>query len=190
MSGRDLTVDVSTETARGQVSPALFVEMMFDSTPLRLWSGFGDLTFDGHVYTGAGTFGAITEIEESASDVRASGVAMTLSGIPSQYISLGLSEKFQGRAVTIWLAFFDSSMAVIQDPIKIFKGRMDYPQLEESGETARITVFAESHLVDLERPRVRRYTDEDQRQLYPGDTGLRFVAGLQNKSIEWSNGKR
>lgn len=188
MSERTLTTTVQSELERDTVLPALFVELLFDSGPLRLWSGLGNATINGETYTGTGTLGTISEIEESAGDVRASSVAMTLSGIPSSYLSIGLAEQFQGRPASIWLAFLDAAGAIMPDPIRVFKGRMDYPALEENGDTAKITVFAESHLIDLERPRIRRYTDEDQRELYPGDTGLRFITALQNKQVNWSNG--
>ena len=37
----------------------------------------------------------------------------------------------------------------------------------------------------LRQKPVRRYTDQDQQQLYSGDLGLEYVAGLQDKDIPW-----
>jgi hypothetical protein len=62
---------------------------------------------------------------------------------------------------------------------------MDTMRIEDSGDTASITVQAESRFIELERTHERRYTDQDQQQLYPGDLGLEYVAGLQDKEIAW-----
>lgn len=187
MSTRDLTPLVKDELEKGLVRLAMFVECIFDDGPLRLWSGLGPYTFNGQIYEGAGSLGGIDAIEENAGDVKATGVAMKLSGIPSDMVALCLAEHFQGRPVTIWFAMFDENGALIPDAIQIFKGRMDYPVIEEGGETATITVFAESLLIDLERPRIRRYTNEDQTSAFPGDMGLEFTAAIQNVEIVWQS---
>ena len=40
-------------------------------------------------------------------------------------------------------------------------------------------------MIDLERARVARYTSGYQKSAYPGDLGLDFVEGLQDKEITW-----
>jgi len=40
----------------------------------------------------------------------------------------------------------------------------------------------------LETPLNRRYTDQDQKNLFAGDRGLEFVESLQDKSIVWGGG--
>ena len=62
---------------------------------------------------------------------------------------------------------------------------MDVMTIEDAGETASISLSAESRLIDLERARVRRFTDNDQQNQFSGDTSLRFVASLQDKEIAW-----
>jgi hypothetical protein len=185
MSERNLTAAVLAEIEKSQVQLALLVEIIFDGGPLRLWTGLGPFIFQGNTYTGVGNLGGIDRIEESASDVRAAGVAFTLSGIPSEFLSLVLQEQFQGRPTRIWLQLFDINWAPIDNAIMLNAYRLDYPVIEEGGQTSTITVYAESILADLERPRVRRYTHEDQQIDYPGDMGLEFVATIQNKEVIW-----
>ena len=185
MSERLLSDAVKAALISGMVQLGVFVECLFDGGPVRIWSGVGPYVLNGDLFTGAGHFGGIDKIEESSGDVRAVGIAMTLSGIESSYISLVLQEHFQGRACTVWLAFFDLNWVLIPDVTVQFKGRMDYPVIEEGGDTCTITVNAESILIDLERPRVRRYTNEDQVALYPGDRGMEFIAAIQNKDTIW-----
>ena len=66
---------------------------------------------------------------------------------------------------------------------------MDVMTIEDAGDTANISLSAESRLIDLERARVRRYTNNDQQNQFAGDTSLRFVADLQDKEIAWGSGK-
>jgi len=67
----------------------------------------------------------------------------------------------------------------------MFSGRMDTMSIKDSGDTANISLTAESRLIDLERSRERRYTSEDQKIDYPNDKGLEFIADLQNQEIVW-----
>jgi hypothetical protein len=62
---------------------------------------------------------------------------------------------------------------------------MDTMQITDAGETSQVRIACESRLIDLQRARERRFTDEDQQELYPGDLGLEYVAGLQEREIAW-----
>jgi hypothetical protein len=68
--------------------------------------------------------------------------------------------------------------------MQIFGGRMDAATVE-LGTICTITVTAESRLVDWERPRVRRYTHEDQQAAWPEDMGLEFVASMSELELIW-----
>lgn len=171
--------------AAQQVAPAYLVEMIFDSAPLRVWSGRGDLTWSGRTFTGTGDFGGISEIEESGK-VAANGIELSLTGIPSGMISLALAEPYRGRRVYVRLAFFDTTTwTLIADPVAVFAGRMDTMRIKDSGETATIALSCESKLIDMQRARERRYTYEDQVELFAGDKGFEYVAGLQEQELFW-----
>ena len=60
--------------------------------------------------------------------------------------------------------------------------------IQDNGETSVISVDAESKLIDLQRPRERRYTSEDQKIDYPNDKGLDAVTWIQNQKIKWGSG--
>ena len=47
-------------------------------------------------------------------------------------------------------------------PYTLWIGELDVLSIDEGENTSIITVSAESQLLDLERARVRRYTDADQ----------------------------
>lgn len=181
---RDLTSGMATAVAADVTSPILLVEALFDSGPVRVWSGVGTLTWAGLSWIGTGSLLSISPVEETQ-ELRATGATFTLSGIPSDMLSLALAEPYQGRPVRMLFGLLDQTGVVIGDPVQIFGGRCDVMTIDEGAETASIEVTAESRLLDLERPRERRYTPEDQALTYPGDKGLDYVASIQEADITW-----
>lgn len=184
---RGLTTAYKSAAAAGNVTPALLAHFDFSGGIVRLWSGSGDLSWGGNTYTGLGDLTQVEPVQET-NEVRANGLNFRLNGIPSAMVARILAENYRGRACKLWLALFNTSGAIIADPLLLFSGRMDQCLVEDSGTTASITVSAESRLVDLQRSRERRYTDEDQQSLFSGDLGLEFVAGLQDREILWGAG--
>lgn len=181
---RDVTAGVVTESKKGTgAKPFLLVKMQFDSGTLRVWSGRGDLPFNSETYLGIGDLGKISQIEEGI-EQRAFGISLQLSGVASSNVSLALSEELQNRKLEVWLGFFDSSYALVVDPVLLFRGRMDTMDIK-LGKTATIVVTGESRLIDWARPRIRRYTDGDQQERFPGDLGFQFTSDASDKEIVW-----
>lgn len=181
---RDLTSSMQTVADASVVRPIILVELAFDTGTTRLWSGYGDLTWDSQTWNGAGNLMSIGSLEETT-EVRAIGTDITLSGLPSEIVSLALQEDYQGRFATIYLGALDDTGAVISDPVVIFGGRMDVMSIQESGETASISISIENRLIDFERTKIRRYTDQDQKIDYPNDQGFEFVSSIQQMEIVW-----
>jgi hypothetical protein len=75
--------------------------------------------------------------------------------------------------------------ALIADPFIMFKGKMDVPDIVDDGERCTLAVSYESRLIDLERARIKRYTQESQQIDYASDLGFQFVPGLQDAQVSW-----
>jgi hypothetical protein len=177
---RDITTPVLGALDDDVISPFFAVDLDFDSVPLYLWSGYGNLTIGSKVYLGAGDVLNISSITETA-EVSARGATITLSGVPSSKITLALQTPYQGRECRIYFG-------VVSDPndyVEVFSGEIDQMNVEESGDSASISVTVENVLIRLERPVIRRLTNEDQKSRYPDDKGLEFVASLQEKELFW-----
>lgn len=182
---RDLTAAYQNAITADVVAPALLLSMEFDEGTVNAWTGFGDLTWDSKTFSGVGDFGSLSDVDET-SNIQANGVTFTLSGIPSSLISVALTYEYQGRPVRCWLAALNiTTGAIIADPYQLFAGRMDVMTINEGAESATITLTAESVLIDLQRPRNRRYTHEDQIAEFAGDLFFEYVAGLVEKNITW-----
>lgn len=177
---RSLTTSVSTAIGQEVVEPFFAVDFDFASGPLYLWSGYGDLVIGSKTYLGAGQLMNISTVEETT-EIEAKGATITLSGIPSSFLSLALDEQYQGRECRIYLGIMSSP----SDYMEIFTGELDQMNIAEDASTSTIAVTAENVLIKLERPVVRRFTNQDQQSRYPGDLGLEFVASLQDKEIYW-----
>lgn len=171
-----------SEFNEDSLAPFVAIDLNFDSGPVRLWNGYTDLTIDGDTFIGAGSFLGVSSVEESA-EIAARGVTMTLSGISADLISVALAENYQNRAALVYLGAIQSNGTV--QSYQLFSGRLDVMTIEESAETATISVTAENRLIDLERPRIRRFTSEDQKALFSGDLGLDYVNDLQDKTLDW-----
>ena len=185
MSSRTISASLKTALQADRVYPILLAEATFDSGALRIWNGNGDLTALGETWTGTGLMLSISPAEETA-EIRATGISIVLSGIPSAIISIALGEDYQGRAARVYVGAFDASTgAVITDPILAFQGQIDTMPIEESGDTATIVLTVESRLIQLEKASLRRYTAQDQKVEFPNDTGFDHVAAIQDVQIVW-----
>jgi hypothetical protein len=180
---RDLTASVITQLQAASVEVGILFEGEFASGWVRLWSGIGNLSWDSKTWNGVGTLLGISAIDET-NEIRASGLTVTLSGVPSDLLAAALGDARSGKTGRVYLAFF-SGGSVVADPVLQFEGRLDVPAIEDGEDTATIAISYESELIDLERARERRYTPEDQAIDYPGDLGFAYVAALQDAQITW-----
>ncbi len=184
---RTLPAAVDTAVQDANVRGALFVEFDFASGFSRLWSGVGDLVWNGKTFTGAGDLGEVIVVEETT-EIKAVGLTFTLSGLPSALVATAIGEHYQGRNCSMWLGFFDTGWALIADPVLIFSGRMDVMAVADAGGTASIKITVENRLIDLERPNQPRFdTDQDHQAEFPGDRGFEFVTAMQEAQIVWGN---
>lgn len=183
---RDLSPGLLDATLASSLSPIGLVEMQFGSGTVRFWTGRGPLEWDGETYTGTGTLGKISAIEETT-ELRPVTVELELSGVPSEVLEIANGESWHGHDVIIHYGALQQSgnrLTLVDEPFQIFKGQMDLMTLVDGTESS-VTVSAESKQIDLERHSPRRYTAEDQRNTYPDDAGCDAVASLQNREIVW-----
>lgn len=180
---RDLPSAVATAIGSTVVKLAFFAEFQFASGTVRLWTGYGNKSWGGHTWSGAGDFGGLTPIDETT-EIGAAGLTFKLSQVPSTSLALALGDNYRGKPCKLWLAVLDASDAVV-DTYQVFAGRMDVMKIEDGDGTGAIAIQAENRLIDLSRPRTRRYTDAEQQRRYPGDRGLEYVAKLPEKPLYW-----
>jgi hypothetical protein len=202
---RDLSSITIDSISEDVVYPFFATELRFDSNIIRMWTGQGTLVLaDETEWIGLGQLLNISAIEET-SEMAVKGASISLSGIPSELLSLALSEPYQGRVAKIYFGTFQQG-SILQETSdyillegggrinlesmstgfnELFSGYMDQMNIEESGDTATIEMMVENRLIDLERARVARFTSGYQKSVYPGDLGLDFIEDLQDKKLPW-----
>lgn len=189
------------------VSPFLLADFEFDSGTLRFWTGIGPLSLGGFEWTGGGNLVGVSPCNEKQA-LEAQGMKFTLNGISSALLSAIMLEEYQGRRCNLYISAFSTASQIIGleddgdlllengdtisleqanvlEAYKIFSGIMDTMEFSDDGKEAIITLNAENILIELRRTKTRRLTDQDQQQRFPGDRGLEFVAGLQDKVVNW-----
>lgn len=216
---RDLSSITIDSISEDVVYPFFAVELNFGSgtyipvgetqpqqiPTIRMWTGQGTLVLaDETEWIGLGQLLSISAIEET-SEMAVKGASISLSGIPSNLLSLALQVPYQGRIAKIYFGTFQQG-SILQETSdyillegggrinleslsqgfnELFSGYMDQMNIEEAGDTATIEMMVENKLIDLERARVARFTSGYQKSVYPGDLGLDFIEDLQDKKISW-----
>lgn len=181
---RTLPAALTTELNATALKPFYAVELAFDSGTLNFWTGYGDITANGETWTGAGTIMAFSRTNE-ATDLSANGMTVTFTGLESSIVAILLGENYRSRIAKIYLGALGDDNLPVSDMYQIFAGRMDVMVLQENGQTATIAITIENVLIDLERPRARKLTNEEQLKRYAADSSLSGVAQLQDRQIAW-----
>ena len=204
---RSLSDGILDALSAEAIYPFFAARLFFDSQTLNFWTGLGELSHNSVTYTGTGQLLQISELAETA-EISARGAVLTLSGIPSNLLSLALTEAYQGRVCEIHFGAIDANRVYLvgedgeyilaedssridistgdpNDIVLVFSGYMDQMNIEEGPETSTIALAVESKLIDLERPRVFRYTDSNQKARFQNDKAFEFVEDLQDKRFSW-----
>lgn len=179
-----------TQLTSGSLRPFYAIKMNFTSGTLLLATTYADLVIGGNTYLGSGNILSVAPITET-SDTRATGLEIVLNGLDTSILSAGLTEDTQGMVVEVYfgvLTTTDNADVIVDTPYQIFSGFIDSMVLQENGETSNLKFMIENKLITLEIPTDRRYTDQDQQNLFPGDKGCNFVTSLQDKSVAWGAG--
>lgn len=163
---------------------ALLAEIDHPEEVLRYWTGVGTLEYGGDLYTGTSVLGKINPVSYS-SNLVIQEITFDLSGIPPQD-SKWLREDIRNHEAFVWLACINKSGRVVRDPKRIVKAVIDYPKYSPSEEgTVTIQLVGRSGFYTLERSLDEVHSSEDQRRLYPGDSGCDMISSLQQKNIIW-----
>lgn len=189
---RDLTVAAESASEAGLVRPIMLVELDFPSGFVRVNSTDRTIALDpggspsqAEDFLGVGRLGGVSTVSES-SELQASGVKLSLSGIPPAHIAAAF-ERAQGRPGRIWLGFLDETYRLVVDPVLVFSGLIDDTAID-LGALAKVTLSVENRMIAWERPKVRRYTNEDQQQRFADDKFFEFVNPTVEKELLWGVG--
>jgi hypothetical protein len=157
------------------------VEMQLASGTVRLCGLDFDVDWGGFTWTGARGLGSVDTIEEAPGEI--TGLSLSLAGVTEAHIAEVLLEPIQGRTVIVRLAVLDKSTnppTVVVDG-NVWQGLLDVQRYIEG--SATVTVTAENRLIEWDRPRLIRFSDEDQRRTYPADGFFKHLPQMVERTI-------
>lgn len=181
---RSMTTDMLNALDDSTVRPFYLFRAEFEGTILRLYSGGKHIVHDGYSWLGNGWFRGMSSIRETG-NIEATGIEVTLSGVPDTLTSLVLGYARQNLPGIIYLGLMNSSLAVISSPMILFEGGFDVAKINRSVKGLTISLSYESNLMSLKKKKEVRYTNQQQKAWYPSDKGFTFTTTLEEWNGFW-----
>jgi hypothetical protein len=180
---RTLNVAATALLARikaGERVPWVQLVEILTASPLRFHTGGGTIQWGGNDWFGDSV--AVEPVADSAGEFPP--IALTLPAVTEDQISLVLTEPVEGVRLRIYDALIDPQTGVVADAVLAWTGTLNVPGLED-GPAAIVSVTAEHRGIRALRPKPSRYTDDEQRRLYSGDSSLDFDPASDAGGIVW-----
>jgi hypothetical protein len=192
-----MSIDLSTYTSVGS---ALLVKIDYinefgDSAQVLFSDYYKTLTLSGNEYN---SLGSLMTITETSQELRAASndLTVSISGIPTENISLALRDKTKGSLITIQRVIFNpvtgAVLSITGNPAGRFQGLIDNVSLSEDYDvvartaTNTITFICTSVINQIERKVSGRRTNPvDQKLLYAGDLGFDRVPNIANTNFNF-----
>lgn len=143
------------------------------------------LTDLGQIYKGAYGLGSISSVSDKPGEI--SGISLELAAGSPAIIALALdgADEVQGTVCTIRTAIIDTATYQILDAPIEWSGTLDTMSIGEDGNSAVVSVSAESKAVDLLRGTPSMYVDEEQTLINPTDRAFKYVVDQVDKPLIW-----
>jgi hypothetical protein len=156
---------------------------------IRLWSGYGPLTFDSRTFDPIGDRG-IAQLSGGMIGGTAQNVTLSLSGIEPEVLALLDAAEVQRAPVILWRLIFSGDQQTLLDYHVYTRGRLDKLDVAEMiGGTATISCNVESAARALGRKGGRVRSDADQRLVKANDGFFKNVAFAAEKTLYWGGKK-
>lgn len=164
----------------GETIPAVqLLKIAFSPTEYYNTSGI-DVEWGGQTWNSLGV--SISVVDSQVGDLP--NLTLSVSGVPSSALALALLDQIDGLSCTIYDALVDPDTGEVADAISAWTGTLNTMQIED-GAQAVIQITAEHRGVAAFRPKPIRYTDDAQREVYPGDTSLAFDPATDAPPLVW-----
>ena len=180
---RNLSTVFATAITGSKLTIANAVDFDFGGTTgtVRFYTGIGTLMLEGQEYTGTGNIGSITSYTED-NKLGVNNMTFTLSGVPADVLAIALNEQCRNKPCRMYVVIFNEAGNVISKQI-CFTGRMDQMFVKEAGDNSMVSITAEAHLIDFNRPRLCRWVYNQRKD--ESDNGLKFISRASTMVIPW-----
>ena len=188
---RGIASSLQTKLAARSVFAANLIELHL-STPLYFTSTNIDIDFDSdtapttgsNTYLAQGQFLFFSNITES-SDLRVGQIDMTFTAVDTTTVALLINNEFMNKRVVIYRAVLDNEYNFTSDDVfTVFDGNIMGYSINETNETATVTITVASQFADFERTNGRKTNPASQQIHFANDKGMDFSAQIV-KDLKW-----
>lgn len=172
---------LSTAVQDTNMSWAFLLFLNLDNDPLYLWSGNGDVSWNGHTWMGTGDAGTLSGIGESA-DMSNNSLEATLNFLDADHVNEVIHMDPVGRDFEVYLAFFAGDERIINHALMLTAGVIDGVTVSD-GQVGSIKLRLISEKALLSRFNSYSMDNQHQRYLFPGDSGCAYVTSLDEEII-------
>lgn len=171
------------------VWPVLLADFDLPSGHWRYNSSDRTLSFGGYDYTGLGDLASVSPVIENSTLVPEK-VSFVVAGVSNTLITAVLADKYHGRAVSLYLGFFNlTTCALVDTPYLLWEGRMDVMSIDTGPNVSTIEVICENRLILWDKSPGWLYTTEHHATLMgSGDNFFDQVQVIANQIIKWGGG--
>lgn len=185
---RALTAGMQAVLRDMVVKPVWLVKLEFVSTTIYLSSKRSDIVWNAVTWLGNGMLAGL----EGMSDVKdhtSTELTVALNALDSGLMSLVLGSTAQSKVCEVYFGLLNTSDALIVDPYKIYTGKFDSAEIQESAGSAEITLRYENDLLKSNRNNILRFTDQSQKALFPTDRGFEYASQAADWKGFWGQAK-
>lgn len=125
---------------------------------------------------------AVAEVQDNAA--QHSGLRFTMPAATDVQLALAIAGDVEGAPVTVHFAWVDPATGTVEDAMQVWAGELDVAGWQDGPEA--VAHFTAEHRAGVAlRPRVSRYTNDEQQRLAPGDTALDIDPMTDAAPIVW-----
>jgi hypothetical protein len=157
-----------------------------------LWTGLGEITYNGIVYKAGASLLEISNIENNA-DGSVSELTISLNTDPNKIVTSDIlatfyDEDWHMKPVTIQLGLINPDTLGLIGVTTFFRGRVEEAPFEEGPEGASIKGRCVSRSIELSKGGNLYRNEQNQKRFDPNDTGLNGIGTLNgaiNRDLKW-----
>lgn len=172
----------AAEALKGATHGVFMADLDFVSGMIRAHDGVGTLVWNGNNYLGGGQLVGFDQIEE-ALDFVPRGLTVRCTGVLASLISTAMTEIYQGRAVTLYLALLDDKLQLVDTPQTVWAGVMDTMFIELDQGSGSISIACEYRI--RREALGARNTDQDQRMRASDDKFFDLIHLIPGYRSTW-----
>ena len=174
-------IDLLGRIASGEKVPIVQLVELRLTTTVYLTTAGRAIQWGGHTWQPMG-LGTIEPVKDDVAELQS--LSFTLPGVDQARLSLALTEPVEGKVIKVFDALIEPATGQVVDAVAAWSGTLNVPQIDD-GQTATVSVTAEHRGMVALRPKPSRYTDDEQRRRYPGDTSLHFDPATDAGPLVW-----